>query len=210
MYRFINWFFRQNERTNRTMARCARICARMVTRIVSMSHGSVRQYFIGFANVLENFAQTLEQPQQGRSTNLNTLLLALFYSGIIGFWFSSLLSLAVFPGPFSWLIGIVLLVAFALLALFLLVSGDIYFEKRDEAQKAMAHEAATWAIATVTILLVMFTFIDKSGPAWQHSNIYQVLALTLIIVTRIVYMAKLASLRWRELLIVESELDALQ
>ena len=210
MYRFINWFFRHNERTNRNMASCARMCARMVTRITHLLRGSVRQYFIGFANMLENFAQTLEQPQQGRSGNLNTLLLAIFYSGVIGYWFSSLFSLAALPDPFSWLIGIVLLLAFALLALFLLVSGDIYFEKQDEAQKAMAYEAATWAMAAVIILLVMFAFIDKSGPAWQHSNIYQVLALTLIVVTRIVYMAKLASLRWRELFIVESELDILQ
>src|SRR5450631_346676 len=122
MDRFINWFFRYNERTNRTMARCARMLARMVTRIARLLPGSVRQYFIGFANVLENFALTLELPQQGRSTNLNALLLDLFYAGVIGFWFSSMLPLSALIGPFSWLIGIVLLLTFAILALFLLVS----------------------------------------------------------------------------------------
>ena len=88
--------------------------------------------------------------------NSNALFLALFYGGIIGFWFASLLSLTALIGLFSWLIGIVLLLAFAILMLFLLVSGDIYFEKRDEAQKAMSHEAATWAMTAVVVLLVVF------------------------------------------------------
>jgi hypothetical protein len=210
MYRFINWFFRHTERTNRNMAKCARALARMITRMSHLLRGNARQHVIGLGNVLENFAQTVEQPQQGRSANSNTLFFALFYGGIVGFWFASILSLSGLIGPFSWLIGIILLLAFAVLMLFLLVSGDIYFDKRDEAQKAMAHEAATWAMAAVIILLLGFACIDKSGPVWQHSNIYQTLALTLIVITRIVYMARLASLRWRELVIVDSELDALQ
>ncbi len=192
------------------MARCARMFAGMIIRIAHLLRGNARHHVIGFANVLENFAHTIEQPQQGRSANSNALFLALFYGGIIGFWFASLLSLTALIGLFSWLIGIVLLLAFAILMLFLLVSGDIYFEKRDEAQKAMSHEAATWAMTAVVVLLVVFAVVDKSGPLWQHSNLYQTLALTLIVVTRVVYMARLASLRWRELVVVESELDVLK
>ena len=210
MRRFTIWFFRHNERTNRNLGFFARTLAKVVYRTAHLLRGDARQHIIGLANVLENFAQTVERPQQGRVTSLNTLCMALFDAGVIGVWFASLLSLSALIGLFSWLIGIVLLLAFAILMLFLLVSGDIYFEKRDEAQRAMSYEAATWAMVAILTLLAMFAFIDKSGPVWQHSNIYQTLALTLIVITRIVYMVRLASLRWRELVVVERELDVLR
>ena len=46
------------------MARCARMFAGMIIRIAHLLRGNARHHVIGFANVLENFAHTIEQPRQ--------------------------------------------------------------------------------------------------------------------------------------------------
>ena len=200
--------YRYNLWANRCWGRAAHLLAKGLYGLSPYLGGNVQLHIIGLSRISEHFARTIVQPQYaaippGRRISLNGLLLLIFDGGVVGIWLSSVQAISALLGSFAWLAAIVILFALLILLMLLIVSGDVYFEKQDEGQQAMSQEAATQTLWIMLVLLVVFTLVDKSGDVWQHNNLYQSLALTLIVLAKLAYTANLAHLRWRDLAYTE-------
>lgn len=199
-----NWYERYCFWVNQCLSHLAHILAQGLYTVAKILGGKFGNRLIDVVHVFDYFSQIIVEPQNvymhySRNITLKGIFLMLFDGLIIGYWLSIAPATFPFLGFFFWIIALLLGLSFILLFMMLFASGDIYFEKQDELQRALSHEAASSTIGIAILLLIIFLLIDKSTSFWQHAIVYQGLAVTLILFIRAFYMARLTYLRWRDL-----------
>lgn len=207
-----NWYVRMNAWSNRMNARLLVWLAIGVSGLGRLLPVRARARMENMARFCRNLAGVVDRPEIARRMASPSLLAK---SMIETASFSFLLTLvttwtllSVFGLLTIDLLPVLLLVlllslVFAHLLYLLAISGDVYQRPQDESQRQSAHQASADTLRVVMAFLVMLSLILAFVPAWR---VWAALDLgALLLVARLVYLTRLAQLRWTTLALIEME-----
>lgn len=207
-----NWYVRLNTWNNRIGARLLLWLAACVSWFARPWRGRTQARIEAAARFCRNLARYIVRPETARlmaspsllgpalvETCGFTALLALTVAGtllsIYGF-----LVIAIIP---VLLLVILLTFAFTHLIYLLALSGDVYQKHQDESQRQFAHQASAAVLRFTGWVLAAFSLCLALLPAWRAWVAIDLSALLLL--ARLLYLARLAQLRWSVLALASFE-----
>jgi len=207
-----NWYVRLNSWDNRIGARLLLWLAAGMGGFAGMWRGKARVRIEGMARFCRNLAQYIVQPEIARLIASPDLLKKTLMEAV-GFTFLLVLAttwtlLSVYGYLDLNLIAIVLLVAifsllFTNLINLLAISGDAYQQFPDESQRQLSHQASAATLRVVGFVLVVLSLCLAWMPGWRA---WAALDLSiLVLLARLIYLTRLAQLRWAALALVSLE-----
>lgn len=207
-----NWYVRMNAWNNRIIARLLVRLAVGASGLGRLLPGRARAHMEDTARFCRNLAGVIDRPEIARLM-ASPGLLAKFMVETFGFSFlltqvTTWTLLSIFGFLTIDLLPVLLLVllfslAFAHLIYLLVISGDVYQRPQDESQRQYAHQASADTLRVVMVFLVVLSLALAFVPTWR---IWAALDLgALLLLARLVYLTRLAQLRWTTLALVEME-----
>lgn len=197
---------------NRISARLLAWLAASIARLGMLWQGKKRTRFEAAARFLRILARYIAQPEAARllanpqllkSALTETLWFTILITLVTVWTLMSVYGFVVIPILPLILLVIALSFLFTQLINLLALSGDIYQQAQDEGQRLCAYQASTATLRFAGCVLVVLSFCLVFVPAWRTWTPIELSAL--VLVTRTVYLARLAQLRWSALLFVQGE-----
>ncbi|HVU69165.1 MAG TPA: hypothetical protein VHD63_18685 [Ktedonobacteraceae bacterium] len=198
-----NWYTRLNGWNNHVIARLLNWLALGLDGLARAGRGGVRTRMEGAARFCRNLARYIVQPatlslmaspdllkrallESVGLTMLLTLAVVWTLLSVYGY-----LTIAVVPVT---LLVVVLCLVFTHLIYLLALSSDIYQPHEDEAQRLFARQASSMTLRVVGWLLIALCLGLALLPGWRT---WVAIDLgILILLARMLYLARLAHLRW--------------
>jgi hypothetical protein len=207
-----NWYVRLNMWNNRIGARLVFWVAACVSWFARFCRGEARERIEALTRFCRNLARYIARPETARlmaspgllglalvETCGFTVLLTLATAGtlisIYGF-----LVIDIIP---VLLLVIVLTFVFTHLIYLLALSGDVYQKRQDENQRRLAHQASAAALRFMGGVLTALSLCLALLPAWRAWVAIDLSVLLLL--ARLLYLARLAQLRWSVLALASFE-----
>ncbi|HEY0753290.1 MAG TPA: hypothetical protein VGD98_04960 [Ktedonobacteraceae bacterium] len=207
-----NAYVRLNSWNNRLGARILLWLALGASRFAGLWQGSTRARIEGVATFCRNLARYIMLPETARlmaSPELlrQTLVEACGFTFLLTLTISwtllsvyDFLEIALVP---VLLLVVVLCLLFSHLIYLLALSGDVYQRSQDEGQRQCSHQASADTLRIVGFFVVAFSLCLAFLPGWRTWVAIDLAALLLL--ARLLYLARLAQLRWAMLTLVSLE-----
>jgi hypothetical protein len=150
-----------------------------------------------WARLLKNMALLAVQPPSPGPAMKPRVMRAILDGLLLGALFGVAAAYYFYDDRLIVLILLPFLALLMVLITVLSVSGDLYVRQPDEFQEIVSNQASSYTLKVIGGLLVLLLFIYLFFHAWR-ADVIAHLCIVLFL-ARIVYLFKLAQLRWREI-----------
>lgn len=207
-----SYYVRLNGWNNRVYTYLLNWLAAGLARVALLWRGKTRQRFEGTARFLRNLAfyigrpetaRLMAEPQFLRQAVGETLWLASLIAVVTVWTFLSVYGFMLIPLIPATLLVAALTFLITHLLYLLALSGDAYRGVQDEGQRQVAYQASSFALRFAGGILIVLSLCLAFVAAWRT---WAAIDLSLLVLaTRVIYLARLAHLRWAVLAIIPLE-----